>query len=50
MPFRTAIKWLHRAATLALFIVVIGFVWLDSAPDPRKDDELQRSYKLSDSL
>jgi len=50
MPFRTAIKWLHRAATLALFIVVIGFVWLDSAPDPRKGDELQRSYKLSDSL
>lgn len=50
MPFRTAIKWIHRLVTLALLILVIGFVWLNHQPDTRMGDELQRSYKLSDSL
>lgn len=50
MPFRTAIKWLHRLVTLALLILVTGFVWLNHQPNPRKSDELQRSYKLSDSV
>jgi len=25
-------------------------MWLNHQPDPRKEDELQRSYKLSDSV
>ena len=50
MPFRTAIKWLHRLTTLVLLILVAGFVWLNHHPNPRPGDELQRSYKLSDSV
>ena len=50
MPFRTAIKWIHRLVTLALLILVIGFVYLNQQPNPRTDDELQRVYKLSDSV
>ena len=50
MPFKTVIKWIHRFVTLALLILVIGFMWLNHQPDPRKGDELQRSYKLSDSV
>jgi len=50
MPFKTAIKWTHRFVTLALLILVSGFMWLNHQPDPRKGDELQRIYKLSDSV
>ena len=50
MPFRTAIKWLHRLVTVTLLIVVAGFVWLNHQPDPRGGDVLQRTYKLSDSV
>lgn len=50
MPFKTAIKWTHRFVTLALLILVSGFMWLNHQPDPRKSDELQRIYKLSDSV
>ena len=50
MPFKTAIKWIHRFVTLTLLILVLGFMWLNHQPDPRKGDELQRIYKLSDSV
>lgn len=50
MPFKTAIKWIHRFVTLALLILVLGFMWLNHQSDPRKQDQLQRSYKLSDSV
>ncbi|MEB6381336.1 hypothetical protein MXM41_20740 [Leclercia adecarboxylata] len=50
MPFKTAIKWIHRFVTLTLFILVLGFMWLNHQPDPQKGDELQRIYKLSDSV
>lgn len=50
MPLRTAIKWIHRLVTLILLIVIIGFVWLNHPPNPREGDELQRAYKLSDSV
>ncbi|MDV1100441.1 hypothetical protein [Raoultella ornithinolytica] len=50
MPFRTAIRWLHRLVTLALLALIVGFVWLNHHPDPRKSDELQRVYKLSDGV
>lgn len=50
MPFKTAIRWIHRFVTLALLILVLGFIWLNHQPDPRKGDELQRIYKLSDSV
>lgn len=50
MPFRTVIRWLHRFVTLALLVMIIGFVWLNHRPDPRNSDELQRVYKLSDGV
>ncbi|HAT1613177.1 TPA: hypothetical protein I8Y22_004600 [Raoultella planticola] len=50
MPFRTVIRWFHRFVTLALLVIIIGFVWLNHRPDPRNSDELQRAYKLSDGV
>ncbi|TCL48687.1 hypothetical protein EDC47_107207 [Raoultella planticola] len=50
MPFRTVIRWLHRLVTLALLVLIIGFVWLNHQPDPRNSDELQHVYKLSDNV
>jgi len=50
MPFNTAIKWTHRLITLFLLLLVAGFIWLNHQPDPRNSDELQRVYKLSDSV
>ncbi|WP_297117318.1 hypothetical protein [uncultured Enterobacter sp.] len=50
MPFSTAIKWTHRLITLFLLLLVAGFIWLNHQPDPRNSDELQRVYKLSDSV
>lgn len=50
MPFRTAIRWVHGIVTLVLLFTVLGFMWLNHQPDPRKNDELQRVYKLSDSV
>ena len=50
MPFRTVIRWLHRFVTLALLVLISGFVWLNHRPDPRNSDELQRVYKLSDGV
>lgn len=49
MPFDMAIKWLHRGLTSALLVLVIGFLWLNYQPNTRGDDELQRTYPLSDS-
>lgn len=50
MPFKTAIRWTHRLVTVSLLILVIGFFWLNHQPNPRNNDELQRVYKLSDSV
>ncbi|KFA84881.1 hypothetical protein [Enterobacter sp. EGD-HP1] len=50
MPFKTATKWIHSLVTLSLLILVIGFVWLNHQPNQRNHDELQRVYKLSDSV
>ncbi|WP_152082609.1 hypothetical protein [Enterobacter oligotrophicus] len=50
MPFKTAIKWIHRLVTLSLLALVIGFLWLKQQPNQRNSDELQRVYKLSDSV
>ncbi|PLY44135.1 hypothetical protein F153LOC_15630 [Lelliottia sp. F153] len=50
MPFKTAIKWIHRLVTLSLVILVAGFLWLNHQPDNRDSDELQRAYKLSDHV
>lgn len=50
MPFKTAIKWTHRLVTVSLLALVIGFLWLNHQPNQRKSDELQRVYKLSDSV
>lgn len=50
MPFRTVIRWLHRFVTLALLVLISGFVWLNHRPDPRNSDELQHVYKLSDGV
>ncbi|MRS16220.1 hypothetical protein GJV06_15085 [Enterobacteriaceae bacterium RIT691] len=48
MPFRTAIKWAHRAITLGLLALVVGFWWLNYQPNVRANDALQRSYQLSE--
>ena len=50
MPFKTATKWIHSLVTLSLLTLVIGFLWLNHQPNPRNNDELQRVYKLSDSV
>jgi hypothetical protein len=50
MPFKTATKWIHRLVTVSLLALVIGFLWLNHQPNRRKSDELQRVYKLSDSV
>ena len=50
MPFRTAIKWIHRLVTVVLLILVAGFIWLNHQPNPRSGDVLQRAYKLSDNV
>ena len=50
MPFKTAIKWIHRLVTVSLMALVIGFLWLNHQPSQQKSDELQRVYKLSDSV
>ena len=50
MPFKTAIKWIHRLVTVSLLALVIGFLWLNHQPSQQKSDELQRVYKLSDSV
>lgn len=50
MPFKTAIKWIHRLVTASLLVLVIGFLWLNHQPNQRNSDELQRAYKLSDSV
>ncbi|MBM1023399.1 hypothetical protein EIC82_18790 [Enterobacter sp. A11] len=50
MPFKTAIKWIHRLVTVSLLALVIGFLWLNHQPNQRNNDELQRVYKLSDSV
>ena len=50
MPFKTATKWIHSLVTLSLLTLVIGFFWLNHQPNPRNNDELQRVYKLSDSV
>ncbi|MCW8151321.1 hypothetical protein [Enterobacter hormaechei] len=50
MPFKTAIKWIHRLVTVSLLALVIGFLWLNQQPNQRNSDELQRVYKLSDSV
>jgi hypothetical protein len=39
-----------RLVTLSLLALVIGFFWLNHQPNPRNSDELQRVYKLSDSV
>ncbi|MCC3263744.1 hypothetical protein LLE87_36845, partial [Paenibacillus polymyxa] len=48
--FKTAIKWIHRLVTVSLLALVIGFLWLNQQPNQRNSDELQRVYKLSDSV
>lgn len=50
MPFKTAIKWIHHLVTVSLLVLVIGFLWLNHQPNQRNSDELQRVYKLSDSV
>lgn len=50
MPFKTAIKWIHRLITVSLLALVIGFLWLNHQPSQQKSDELKRVYKLSDSV
>ena len=50
MPFKTAIKWIHRLVTVSLLVLVIGFLWLNHQPNQRNSDELQRVYQLSDSV
>jgi hypothetical protein len=50
MPFKTATKWIHSLVTFSLLVLVIGFVWLNHQPNQRYNDELQRVYKLSDSV
>ncbi|NME40040.1 hypothetical protein [Enterobacter asburiae] len=50
MPFKTAIKWIHRLVTFSLLVLVIGFFWLNHQPNQRNSDELQHVYKLSDSV
>ncbi|PTM33717.1 hypothetical protein DA103_21785 [Enterobacter cloacae] len=50
MPFKTAIKWIHRLVTVSLLALVIGFLWLNHQPSQQKSDELQHVYKLSDSV
>ncbi|ASV57383.1 hypothetical protein LJPFL01_4020 [Lelliottia jeotgali] len=50
MPFKTAIKWIHRLVTVSLIVLVAGFLWLNHQPDNRDNDELQRAFKLSDSM
>lgn len=50
MPFKTAIKWIHRLVTVSLLVLVIGFLWLNYQPNQRNSDELQRIYELSDSV
>lgn len=50
MPFKTATKWIHSLVTLSLLTLIIGIFWLNHQPNPRNNDELQRVYKLSDSV
>ncbi|MEG4686920.1 hypothetical protein UXP70_18610 [Enterobacter cloacae] len=50
MPFKTATKWIHRLVTVSLLVLIIGFLWLNHQPNQRNSDELQRVYKLSDSV
>lgn len=50
MPFKTAIKWIHRLVTVSLLVLVIGFLWLNYQPNQRNSDELLRIYELSDSV
>lgn len=48
MPFKTAIKWGHRAVTLILLVLVVGYLLLNDQPNTRANDDLQRAYQLSD--
>lgn len=48
MQCSTVIKWVHRAITTALLVLVVGFWWLNHQPNVRANDALQRSYQLSD--
>lgn len=50
MPFKTAIKWIHRFVTVSLLVLVVSFLWLNHQPNQRNNDDLQRAYKLSDSV
>lgn len=48
MQCNMVIKWMHRAITAALLVLVVGFWWLNHQPNVRQNDALQRSYQLSD--
>ncbi|MBB1202129.1 hypothetical protein EGM70_17765 [Enterobacteriaceae bacterium 89] len=50
MPFKTAIKWIHRFVTVLLLVLVGAFLWLNHQPTHRESDELKRAYKLSDDV
>lgn len=50
MPFKTAIKWIHRFVTVSLLVLAVSFLWLNHQPNQRNNDDLQRVYKLSDSV
>lgn len=48
MPLKTSIKWIHRAVTVILLVVVIGFIMLNSGNDERAADKLVSSQQLND--
>lgn len=50
MPFRMAIKWLHRVVTLTLLLLVIGFWWLSHSEDDPAGDKLLRTQKINDHM
>ncbi len=49
MPSSTAIKWLHRLLTLALFLVVLVYALVQQYSGPPYDDELILSKQLNSS-
>jgi len=50
MPFKMVIRWLHRFVTLALFLLLMGFWWLNQSGDNPAGDKLLRTQKINDHM
>ena len=50
MPFKMAIKWLHRFMTLALLLLVTGWWLFNRGGDDPVRDALLRTQKINDHM